>query len=173
MTVIHFIIKLRLPSKAVLCVAIKLKPNSLPMETGKSFFTLSSWFVIVAFLVVGLSGETCNAKCTSSCGNIPNISYPFRLKDDPKHCGDLLFTLSCENNSTLLVDLPPSGKYYVQAINYDNRTIRVVDPGIQKNNCSSIPLYPLAVSFQILSMGPNSQYYPLGMLVTFLKCASQ
>ncbi|BFG21154.1 hypothetical protein CerSpe_074270 [Prunus speciosa] len=143
------------------------------METGKSFFTLSSWFVIVAFLVVGLSGETCNAKCTSSCGNIPNISYPFRLKDDPKHCGDLLFTLSCENNRILL-DLSPSGKYYVQAINYNNRTIRVVDPGIQKNNCSSIPLYPLAVFSQIQNMGPNSQYYLSisSMPVTFLKCAS-
>ncbi|KAL6289427.1 hypothetical protein ACE6H2_006937 [Prunus campanulata] len=141
------------------------------METGKSFFTLSSWFVIVAFLVVGLSGETCNAKCTSSCGNIPNISYPFGLKDDPKHCGNLLFTLSCENNRTLL-DLSPFGKYYVQAINYDNQTIRVVDPGIQKNNCSSIPRYPLAADYPIRIMGLNLHYYASSMPVTFLKCAS-
>nr|XP_034920047.1 rust resistance kinase Lr10-like [Populus alba] len=35
------------------------------------------------------------------------------------------------------------GKYYVQAINYGNFTIRVVDAGVQ-DNCCSIPRYSLA-----------------------------
>ncbi|CAL9005696.1 unnamed protein product [Prunus brigantina] len=109
---------------------------------GNRFFALSRWVLIVA-LLVGLSGETCNAEdygtnCTSSCGNIHNISYPFRLKHDPKHCGNVKYTLSCENNITL-VDIPHSGKYYVLAINYRTHTIRLVDPGLQKNNCSSMP----------------------------------
>ncbi|ONI21765.1 hypothetical protein PRUPE_2G087500 [Prunus persica] len=91
--------------------------------------SLMKWVLIVA-LLVGLSGETCNAEddgtnCTSSCGNIHNISYPFRLKHYPKHCGNVMYTLSCENNITLVVDLPPSGKYYVQAINSHNQTIRL------------------------------------------------
>ncbi|KAJ9679776.1 hypothetical protein PVL29_021631 [Vitis rotundifolia] len=33
------------------------------------------------------------------------------------------------------------GKYYVADINYDNYTIRVVDPGVKKGNCFSTPLY--------------------------------
>ncbi|KAM1706160.1 hypothetical protein ACFX2K_028342 [Malus domestica] len=87
--------------------------------------------------------ETCNAdnssakSCTSSCGHIHNISHPFRLNDDPKYCGDVRFTLSCESNITVL-DLPSSGKYYVQAINYNNKTIRLLDPGLDNNNCSSM-----------------------------------
>jgi hypothetical protein len=76
----------------------------------------------------------------SSCGHIHNISYPFRLKHDPQHCGLSAFTLSCDNNVTVL-DLS-SRKFYVQAINYSSNNIRVVDASIQ-NNGSSIPSYSL------------------------------
>ncbi|KAM2409461.1 hypothetical protein ACFX1X_028365 [Malus domestica] len=123
------------------------------------------------FLVISLlSSETCNAKdrhnvhntsalgvysvnplrednykcAPSSCGNIHNISYPFRLNSSPKRCGHSSFTLFCENNVTVLHI--SSGKYLVQSINYRNKTIRVVDPGLHKNNCSSIPRYPLSES---------------------------
>jgi len=80
----------------------------------------------------------------SSCGKISNISYPFRLKDDPKHCGDSRYELSCENNVATLYLY--SGKYHVQSINYDNFTIRVVDPGVIESNCSSLPRYSLSRS---------------------------
>ncbi|VVA32263.1 PREDICTED: rust resistance kinase Lr10 [Prunus dulcis] len=138
---------------------------------GNRFLALSRWVLIVALLVVGLSAETCNArddgtKCTSSCGNIHNISYPFRLKHDPKHCGNERYTLSCENNITL-VDLPPSGKYYVQAINYDDKTIRLVDPRLQKNNCSSMPQnFPSLLTFPYAAPGPFSRP------VFYIKCSN-
>ncbi|KAB2597682.1 receptor-like protein kinase [Pyrus ussuriensis x Pyrus communis] len=115
------------------------------MEKGGSrSFTLSWWPFVLAFLVLCFCGETCNAKddskysCTSSCGLIHNITYPFRLNDDPKKCGDRRYTLSCENNITVL-DLHYYGKYYVQAIKYKNKTIRLLDPGLDNNNCSSMP----------------------------------
>nr|DAD29542.1 TPA_asm: hypothetical protein HUJ06_031010 [Nelumbo nucifera] len=39
----------------------------------------------------------------SSCGKITNISYPFRLKGDPRlDCGDRRYELSCEDNRTVL-----------------------------------------------------------------------
>ncbi|KAM1124752.1 hypothetical protein ACFX13_040850 [Malus domestica] len=71
---------------------------------GSRSFTWSAWLLIMAFLVIGLSGETCRAKddstnCTFSCGNIHNISYPFRLQDSPKHCSHVPYTLSCENDN--------------------------------------------------------------------------
>ncbi|KAL5828133.1 hypothetical protein ACOSQ4_019930 [Xanthoceras sorbifolium] len=40
--------------------------------------------------------------CSSSCGDIKNISYPFRLKSDPVGCGDPDYELSCESNKTIL-----------------------------------------------------------------------
>lgn len=46
--------------------------------------------------------------------------------------------------------------------------IRVVDPSIQKNNCSSIPRYPL-VDFSFRSEDP---YSLSSRPVTFLKCAN-
>ena len=63
--------------------------------------------------------------CTSSCGNIHNISYPFRLKDDPRSCGESEFELACENNRTIFYLY--SRKYRVKEINYEIFTIRVVE----------------------------------------------
>eukprot|EP00261_Vitis_vinifera_P040238 XP_019081481.1 PREDICTED: rust resistance kinase Lr10-like [Vitis vinifera] len=76
----------------------------------------------------------------SSCGDIQNISNPFRLKGDPLGCGhpDPAYELACENSRTILY-----GKYHVAEINYDNYTIRVVVVGLEKSNCFSLPLYSL------------------------------
>ncbi|RVW67726.1 hypothetical protein CK203_063281 [Vitis vinifera] len=78
----------------------------------------------------------------SSCGDIQNISNPFRLKGDPLGCGhpDPTYELVCENNRTILY-----GKYHVAEINYHNYTIRVVVAGLEKSNCFSLPLYSLTI----------------------------
>ena len=76
----------------------------------------------------------------SSCGDIQNISYPFRLKGDPSWCGDHHYELVCENNRTT-VNGGEGEKYYVADINYEHYTIRVVDPGVEKGNCLSTSLY--------------------------------
>ncbi|CAL5344122.1 unnamed protein product [Camellia sinensis] len=91
----------------------------------------------------------CNS---SSCGDIHNISFPFRLKSDPvDNCGYKYVELECENNRTVVYLF--SGKYYVQAINYYETgfgTISLVDVGIQRNNCSSLPV-PLLVPLRSLN----------------------
>lgn len=85
--------------------------------------------------------ETNHQCLLSSCGDIRNITYPFRLRDQPENCGDPNYELSCENNQTILnLD---NGKYFVEAINYKNSTIRIKDSGLTKDNCSSIPLHTL------------------------------
>ncbi|KAM1157498.1 hypothetical protein FF1_028095 [Malus domestica] len=135
--------------------------------SGSRSFTLS-----LAFLLLGFCSETCNAKgdtsaksCTSSCGHIHNISYPFRLNDDPKHCGNVRYTLSCESNITVLY-LPSSGKYYVQAINYTDTTIRLLDPGLANTNCSSRPR-----NFPLITFSPYYySWYPTSVSVYYLKC---
>ncbi|EXB81106.1 hypothetical protein L484_014038 [Morus notabilis] len=81
----------------------------------------------------------------SSCGNLNRISHPFRLTTDPQDCGDQRYELSCENNLPFLYLRMPYTheiryyKFHVQAINYENSTIRVVDPDLRKDDCSSIP----------------------------------
>ncbi|KEH40330.1 wall-associated receptor kinase galacturonan-binding protein [Medicago truncatula] len=92
----------------------------------------------------GNSSTTTNACPPSSCGKISNISYPFRLQDDPKHCGESRYELSCENNVATLYLY--SGKYYVQSINYNNFTIRVADPGVIEYNFNLLPHYSLSRS---------------------------
>jgi hypothetical protein len=101
---------------------------------------------LTVLIVVFLVHQTCSAEDShvcppSSCGNIPKISYPFRLEGDPEHCGDPRYNLSCENNQTVLNLY--AGKYYVREINYSNYTIRVVDPGILNDTDSFIPRYSL------------------------------
>ncbi|KAF3434415.1 hypothetical protein FNV43_RR25518 [Rhamnella rubrinervis] len=105
--------------------------------------SLSTRFVAL-LVIIQLLHDTSNAKhCSpSSCGKIQNISHPFHLKGHPNKCGDKRYTLSCENNVTVLYLY--SGRYYVQGINYNNYTIRLVDSNIDKGNCSSLPPYSLS-----------------------------
>ncbi|KAM4084565.1 hypothetical protein ACB094_08G142100 [Castanea mollissima] len=106
--------------------------------------------VLTALIAVVLVQETCSDTAEvndhhcppSSCGNIHNISYPFRLKSDPEICGDSRYELSCENNRTTVLHLF-ARKYHVQEIYYNNYTIRVVDSGIWKDNYFSFPSYSL------------------------------
>ncbi|PON96845.1 GPCR kinase [Trema orientale] len=112
----------------------------------------------------------------SSCGKIHNIRHPFRLKSDPKNCGDKRYVLSCENNLTILYLF--SGRYQVEAIHYNNQTIRVVDPGVQKGNCSSLPLFSLS-GYNFSTYGSymlhqwnqeGTQYVVLSKTVIFMSC---
>ncbi|KAH6806836.1 hypothetical protein C2S51_027944 [Perilla frutescens var. frutescens] len=96
--------------------------------------------VLVCQYFFQISSAKPNSCTPSSCGIIRNISRPFRLKDDPKHCGDRRAELACENNVTFVY--LNSHKYYVKAINYgtdDNSTIRVVDASINNDDTCSFP----------------------------------
>nr|GLL38860.1 LEAF RUST 10 DISEASE-RESISTANCE LOCUS RECEPTOR-LIKE PROTEIN KINASE-like 2.1 [Ipomoea trifida] len=97
---------------------------------------------VVCILVIHFSRHS-NTRCSpSSCGSIRNISSPFRLNTDPEDCGNPDYELTCEQNRTVLT--LKTQKYYVQSINYDNYTVRVVDSGVQQNNMCSFPRYALA-----------------------------
>ncbi|XP_049385689.1 rust resistance kinase Lr10-like isoform X3 [Solanum stenotomum] len=106
----------------------------------------------------------------SSCGHIHNISYPFRLKSDPKHCGLENYELSCEGDNTILTILlndwrgvHGSLNYYVQAINYDNSTIRLVDPGIREQAICSLPQNSITIYIDLV--GFDSRIYTMSDVV--------
>ncbi|KAL8495301.1 hypothetical protein ACS0TY_019452 [Phlomoides rotata] len=132
--------------------------ENLFLRCSSSLFIL----LLISLLQTSLAINNPHICSPSSCGNILNISFPFRLKHDPKHCGDPKYELSCKNNVTFLhlhsqaydpesITYPFRPKYdpkyelyKVKAINYDNFTIRLVDVSINNNTCS-VPdhsLYP-------------------------------
>ncbi|XP_060671085.1 uncharacterized protein LOC132800802 [Ziziphus jujuba] len=158
------------------------------MEIGKpssSPFIGPGRFILLVLMVFHL--QTSYAKhhdhhlCpASSCGNIPNISYPFRLQTDPPNCGKKRYELSCENNNRSTVLNLYSGKYHVRAINYDNYTIRLADVNIDKANCFTVPLYSLA-AYNFTDESPYSGSFlndngktldniSLSEVIIFIKC---
>ncbi|XP_062120134.1 rust resistance kinase Lr10-like [Humulus lupulus] len=97
------------------------------------------YLMIISFLLfLTTTHAKSNHRCPpSSCDNIINITTPFRLNTDPKHCGNSRYKLYCENNLTVLHI--NHVKYFVRSINYANYTIRVVDSNVDRNNCSTFP----------------------------------
>ncbi|CAA2957640.1 LEAF RUST 10 DISEASE-RESISTANCE LOCUS RECEPTOR-LIKE PROTEIN KINASE-like [Olea europaea subsp. europaea] len=104
-------------------------------------FLLECLSVLILPQLLQTSGSNYNPQCNpSACGSIPNISYPFRLKGDPESCGDSSYELVCENNTTSLY--LNSQKYHVQAIDYQNFTIHLVDAALENDTCS-FPQYSM------------------------------
>ena len=138
-------------------------------------------YAALPFLVILSFHHSCSARMNtsnycapSSCGNIHNISYPFRLNTDPQSCGNKLFELACENNvrPTLYLYME---KYYVQAINYSDFTIRLVDAAVQKDDCFSIPHH--SFTEELLRSADGNYYYEIKWrdisVLTFLCCKNQ
>ena len=98
-------------------------------------FTTNSYFCIAK----NISVQQCDE--LASCGDIHNISYPFRLKGQPEECGEPNYELTCENNKTVIIYIR-GVRYYVQSLSRENLTIRLVDSLVQRDNCSSPP-HPL------------------------------
>ncbi|XP_074284094.1 putative RING-H2 finger protein ATL21A [Silene latifolia] len=81
------------------------------------------------------------------------VRFPFRIRNDslPKSCGYPGFDLFCGGSNKLLVDLPNSEVFSVQAIDYVRQELWINDP----NNC----LPKMLLSFN-LSIFDNSPFTP-------------
>lgn len=102
--------------------------------------------LVIIILLLFLHCESCSCSqeqqvCSGSCG-VHNITHPFRLKDDPKACGDSRYGLICEANQLMLY--LGRGKYRVQSINYNNFTIRLVDA-----NLPHLHYLPITTSYSL------------------------
>ncbi|KAH7659313.1 Glycerophosphodiester phosphodiesterase protein [Dioscorea alata] len=115
--------------------------------------------------------------CAPSCGNLINIRYPFRLKDDPSNCGDPNYELTCDHlNHTVLTLF--SHSFHVTNITYqDYYEIQLKYVGMEKYNdidngsCSHLPLpaSPLTPS-QMMS---NKYYWAYYGWVTLVNCSKE
>lgn len=108
------------------------------MRKGSTSIASTVLFPVLVFLLFLVQVQARNlneaADCSSSCGDIHNIKYPFRLKGDPSGCGDPDFEFSCVNNKTILEIFP--GKYYVKNISYTDNLLRLVDVNFANGSCS-------------------------------------
>ncbi|KAL3715092.1 hypothetical protein ACJRO7_006912 [Eucalyptus globulus] len=136
-------------------------------------------FQLLLLLIIQ-GGISCYARnnhlcAPSSCGEVDNIYYPFRLKNDPRDCGDSRFELTCEDNRTILS--LSGGQYNVKSIHpYEAHidwygAMEVADVELQKSDCSSLPLHQLTRSNFIDEDG--EWYSPYGTDVTFVSCSKQ
>ncbi|KAI4332843.1 hypothetical protein L6164_017721 [Bauhinia variegata] len=107
---------------------------------------MSLIITLAMFLLLTTHHARPSSACTSSCGKLNNITYPFLVHgDDPKKCGSgfYRYEIYCENN-VAMVSLRSVGKYYVEEINHADATIRLVDPAFHRQqNYSYLPLYHL------------------------------
>nr|XP_025606386.1 rust resistance kinase Lr10 isoform X2 [Arachis hypogaea] len=133
------------------------------MQTQASFpcSLITQKIVSLLFTILLLFEQPSTAKkhhspCPpSSCGQIRNITYPFRLKGDPSHCGNKRYELECDSNNATVLTLF-SGNYHVHHIDYKNYSIKLSDAGLSDNaNCSFIPRNFLYDSSFKFAVGPD------------------
>ncbi|CAH9136952.1 unnamed protein product [Cuscuta epithymum] len=120
------------------------------MSPQKLFFSAAAALLLLALFLPQTASRTLpDPPCPpSSCGNLHNITFPFRLKSSPQNCGYPKYVLDCWNNQPSIMF--ETERYNVQAINYSDYSIRVVDPGLQdqtNRNCTSFPKIVLGSDF--------------------------
>ncbi|CAN1151600.1 LEAF RUST 10 DISEASE-RESISTANCE LOCUS RECEPTOR-LIKE PROTEIN KINASE-like 2.1 [Linum perenne] len=106
--------------------------------------------------------------CTSTCGHLTNITYPFRLTTDPPTCGDSDYQITCLNNTTPLFRFH-SSTYFVRRIFHDRRVIRLVDPNFFPNQSCSLPSQSLSVAD--LTQDPRFAAYAYNTDTSFVRCS--
>jgi hypothetical protein len=110
-------------------------------------YTLQTALVISSSLLVAADvggGQSNNHYCPpSSCGDLHNISYPFRLQGDSRDCVAAprpWYDLSCSNTGKATIQIN-TRTYYVSSINYTDLSFLVTDATMQDDD-SSCPLPP-------------------------------
>ncbi|XP_027177018.1 putative cysteine-rich receptor-like protein kinase 16 isoform X1 [Coffea eugenioides] len=99
---------------------------------------------------------SCDHSPSTCVGNDINLQCPFQFRGDHPNLCPIEFC--CENNRTVL---PVIGGNHLEkqqynfsvklnSIDYEQQTLRLFDPGVQKNNCSTLPVY---------SFKPNDDFY--------------
>ncbi|XP_074361414.1 rust resistance kinase Lr10-like [Apium graveolens] len=110
---------------------------------------ITAWLISVTCSSGSFVSDNSSSSSSSSCGDIHDISCPFYLKGHHHNCTNFSYELSCHNRRTLLhFSLSDFGEldyvFYVEAINYENYTIRILDSGLAQDKflcCSNTTLY--------------------------------
>ena len=92
-----------------------------------------------------------------SCGDLHNISYPFRRPGDPPECGVKAYELVCiHGKSTIRIN---TGTYFVTSINYTDQSLWVVDANLDMHSSCPLPRWD-----QFPYYGYDGSYTDSGLL---------
>ena len=121
-------------------------------------------FISLSLFLSYLNSATSQNHClkTACSRNEPVIRFPLRIKNrQSRSCGFPGFDISCGSSNETILELPSSGKFRVQAIDYAEQEIWINDP----ENC--LPGRILSLN---LSNSPFSGLYYQSFM--FFNCSS-
>ncbi|GKV31326.1 hypothetical protein SLEP1_g40024 [Rubroshorea leprosula] len=90
----------------------------------RAILSLFCFVLIVRVIELHAAKDECQPK---KC-NHHAIRFPFRLKEQPDHCGYSGFELSCNEENQTVLELPRNVKLFVKRINYKAQWIKLHDP---------------------------------------------
>uniref|UniRef100_A0ACD5ZL38 Uncharacterized protein n=1 Tax=Avena sativa TaxID=4498 RepID=A0ACD5ZL38_AVESA len=94
--------------------------------------------VVLSVLAIFASDVEGENQCPPfSCGDLHNISYPFRRPGDPAECGVASYELACSNSKAIIYI--NTGTYYVTGVNYTGSYFWVIDANIDMNSSCPLP----------------------------------
>ncbi|KAB2012603.1 hypothetical protein ES319_D09G102000v1 [Gossypium barbadense] len=125
--------------------------------------------LLIILLFIPIQARNHPPPCSTSCGDIHNIGYPFRLKRDPPHCGDPDYELYCDNHNRTILNFH-AGLYYVNNISYAQRLIRLVDINLAAGNCG-LPFRSLGLE-EVVGDGRYYRKY-FSPHATFVRCSKE
>ncbi|XP_052723155.1 LEAF RUST 10 DISEASE-RESISTANCE LOCUS RECEPTOR-LIKE PROTEIN KINASE-like 1.2 isoform X4 [Vigna angularis] len=145
----------------------------------KPYYSLFAVFIILVTCHAQTDSNTSAACASSNCGNI-SIGYPFWKKSDTnvgEFCGYPEFGLECSDDQAIIKF--PTDTYQVADINYDVRSITLLDIDVLDQPCPrarhNVSLQNLPLSFSSLDLNLsfyfNCSSYPAS--VEHIKCMQQ
>ncbi|XP_012701229.1 rust resistance kinase Lr10 [Setaria italica] len=111
------------------------------MVNSCAFHPAATWqaiLVCISAIAVQLADAMGQGQCPPfSCGDLHNISYPFRRPGDPPECGVQAYQLVC-NSSKARIHIN-TGTYFVTNINHTDRSFWVVDVNLDMRSSCHLP----------------------------------
>jgi len=108
------------------------------MANSCSATTWQALLVFISVIAVEVADAGGQDECPSfSCGDLHNISYPFRRPSDPQECGVPAYELVCSNSKAAIHI--NTGTYFLTNINYMDRSFLVVDANLDTHSSCPLP----------------------------------
>ncbi|XP_062213562.1 rust resistance kinase Lr10-like [Phragmites australis] len=132
------------------------------MANSCAFHRSATWLALVIIIIISVvavhvADAGGQGECPPfSCGDLHNISYPFRRPGDPPECGAQAYQLVCSRSkATIRIN---TGTYFVTSINYTDRSFWVVDAKLDMDSSCPLPRWdqlPYSDYGSVLEIGPH------------------
>jgi hypothetical protein len=133
-----------------------VRASSFLLWWSSSFHYLAS-FTCLFFISVTVDAGGQGQCLDFSCGDLGNISNPFRRPGDPEECGVKAYELVCSNGkATIRIN---TGTYFVTSIDYTDRSFWVMDANLDMHNSCRLPCWDPLLAICMLDTTPYTRAY--------------